>query len=330
MGSWSEKAIPLSASNPIEELSRPIPIDGILNIDKPADWTSHDVVARVRRLLQQKRVGHAGTLDPLAIGVLPICLGQATRMVEYLSANGKAYRATIVFGVETTTYDAEGEIVAASDLPPTLDRDAIAAVLPEFLGEIQQVPPIYSALKRQGKPLYALARAGVILELEPRPVRIDVLDIVSWEAPMLVLDIVCGKGTYIRSLAHDLGQRLGSGAHMAGLIRTRVGSFCREDALPLDDLAAAVADGTWKEHLFAADEALLHWSAAILAPTSEQRLRTGQRLHFAASTTAAATEAPQRLLRAYSVDGRFLGILGEREVEEWQPEKVLAITPDDG
>lgn len=161
-------------------------MDGIFSIDKARGMTSHDVVARVRRLTRQKRVGHAGTLDPAAEGVLPICLGQATRVAEYLSDRGKAYRATIHFGVVTDTYDAEGQIVRESSALPTLEQ--IAAALPAFLGEQMQVPPIYSALKRGGRKLYELARAGETIEIEPRPVRIDALTIVDWQPPNLVLE----------------------------------------------------------------------------------------------------------------------------------------------
>jgi tRNA pseudouridine55 synthase len=249
---------------------------GIFNIDKPAGWTSHDVVARVRKLARLKRVGHAGTLDPAAVGVLPVCLGQATRLVEYLSATGKEYRATITFGVETTTYDAEGEIVARRSLPPDLDRAAIEAVLPRFQGTIMQAPPLYSALKRDGRRLYELARAGEQIEVAPRPVRIDLLEIADWQSPTLVLDIACGKGTYIRSLAHDLGEALGCGAHLAALIRTRVGPFTRARSITLDALATAFADDTWRDHLFAPDEAALDLPAVILGPASEKRVRNGQ------------------------------------------------------
>lgn len=304
----------MSASNPPDEGDHPS--DGIIPIDKPAGWTSHDVVARMRRLLRQKRVGHAGTLDPAATGVLPICFGQATRVVEYLSESGKAYRATITFGVETDTYDAEGTIIATHDLPPDLDRAAIEAVLPRFIGDIMQVPPMYSALKRDGQRLYDLARAGVTVDLAPRPVHIASLTIISWSPPDLTLEIECGKGTYIRSLAHDLGAVLGPGAHLKQLVRTRVGPFALARAVSLERLAEALADGSWDRWIYAPDEALLDWRAAILADTNEQRLRHGQMLAFPSITEAAR-------LRAYSVDGRFLGML-ERAGEVWKPAKVFS------
>jgi len=300
-------------------------VDGIFSINKSAGMTSHDVVARVRRLAKQKRVGHAGTLDPAATGVLPVCLGQATRVAEYLSESGKAYRATIRFGVVTDTYDSEGRIVREAPVGG-LTQEQIAAALPGFLGEIEQVPPIYSAIKRGGQRLYALARAGEEVEAEPRPVRIDALDIVSWNSPDLTLDVECGKGTYMRSLAFDLGERLGPGAHLATLVRTRSGPFMLANSITLDELEQALTDGAWSEHFFAADEALLSWRAAIIGAESETALRNGQLLRFPASHPD--SRAPGDLLRAYSADGRFLGVLLWDEAgAAWQPHKVLQVAP---
>lgn len=303
-------------------------MDGIVCIDKELGMTSHDVVARVRRLARQKRVGHAGTLDPAASGVLPVCLGQATRVAEYLSESGKAYRATIRFGVVTDTYDAEGSVVR--EAPVSLTVDEIAAALPAFLGEQMQTPPAYSAIKRGGQPVYKLARAGERVELEPRPVVIYALRIVSWASPDLVLDVECGKGTYIRSLAFDLGERLGPGAHLAALVRTRSGPFTLKQCLTLGKLEQALADGTWRDFLYAPDEALLERRAAILGPENEARMRNGQALRFGLESRPVAVAEPVggELLRAYTTDGRFVGILRwEAEQGIWQPAKVLLSEP---
>lgn len=305
-------------------------MDGIFVINKGEGLTSHDVVARVRRLARQKRVGHAGTLDPAATGVLPVLLGQATRVAEYLSESGKTYRAVVRFGVETNTYDREGEVTRVASVAD-LTLAQIAAALPDFLGEQEQLPPIYSAIKRNGRPLYALARAGEAVVVEPRRVRIDALRVVAWESPDLTLDVECGKGTYIRSLASDLGQRLGPGAHLAALTRTRSGPFTLDQAITLEELERALATDAWRERLFAADEALLDWRAVILGETSETRMRNGLPLRFgerphplASSHTEAGEAAPAR---AYSADGRFLGILlWSDEQEGWQPHKVLPVT----
>jgi len=303
-------------------------MDGILPIKKAAGMTSHDVVARVRRLARQKSVGHAGTLDPAATGVLPICLGQATRVAEYLSESGKAYHATIRFGVETDTYDAEGSIVGQA--PVALAERDIVAALPAFLGEQMQRPPAYSAIKRGGQPVYKLARAGEMVEMEPRPVVIYALRVVSWDAPDLALDVECGKGTYIRSLAHDLGARLGPGAHLAALVRTRSGPFTLDQCLTLEALEVALADGGWRERLYAPDEALLERRAAILGERDEARMRNGQPLRFTARDAGDGWQPPVEgeLLRAYSVDGRFLGILRWNAAgAAWQPHKVLQVAP---
>ncbi|HEX8035505.1 MAG TPA: tRNA pseudouridine(55) synthase TruB [Ktedonobacterales bacterium] len=320
-------------------------LDGIFVIDKAMGMTSHDVVARARRLARQRRVGHAGTLDPAATGVLPVCLGQATRVAEYLSESGKAYRATIRFGAVTDTYDAEGAIIR--EAPVTLREEEIAAALPEFLGEQMQLPPAYSAIKREGQPLYKLARAGQEVTLEPRPIVISALRIVSWSSPDLVLDIECGKGTYIRSLAYDLGERLGPGAHLAALRRTRSGPFTLKQALTLETLEAALAGEGWRDHLYAPDEALLDHRAAILASEYEASMRNGQPLRFAsplppnhvavapaqretAEASGAIPAEDGELLRAYSTDGRFLGIARWNAADAaWQPHKVLHVTPVD-
>jgi tRNA pseudouridine55 synthase len=301
-------------------------MDGIAVINKATGMTSHDVVARVRRLTGQRRVGHAGTLDPMATGVLPVLLGQATRVAEYLSESGKAYRATIRFGIQTTSYDAEGDIIGESPVDLTLER--IERALPDFLGEQDQLPPIYSAIKRGGVPLYARARAGEAIEVAPRRIRIDALRVIAWNPPDLTLDVECGKGTYIRSLAHDLGQELGPGAHLAGLIRTRSGPFTLGQAITLEELGAALADGSWRDIMFATDEALLEWRAAILGEQNCARLRTGQRIQVERYPTA-APPTEDELIRAYSTDGRFLGIMRWSGADEaWRPQKTLAIEPE--
>lgn len=301
----------MSASGPPE-----IP-EGILVINKAAGWTSFDVVARARRLTGQRRTGHAGTLDPAATGVLPVCLGQATRVVEYLGAQGKEYRATIHFGIETDTYDQEGAIVAEHPLPEEMDQAAIAAALPRFTGTVMQVPPMYSALKHNGQRLYDLARAGQEVERPPRPVRIDRLTILAWQPPLLDLEIACGKGTYIRSLAHDLGRVFGCGASLEALQRTRVGPFTLQESITLDDLAR---DG-WAAHLMPADAALAHLRAVTLTVEQGVWLRQGRDLALPESASA-----PDEILRAYLPDSQFLGLLVVTEAGMWHPHKLFAIS----
>ena len=212
---------------------------GLVVVDKPAEWTSHDVVAKLRKIYRQRRVGHAGTLDPDATGVLLVGLGRPTRLLRFLQDTGKAYRATIAFGVSTTTLDASGEIVDRS--PMSIDRADVEDGAQSFLGEIEQLPPMVSAVKIEGRRLHELARRGEEVEREPRRVRIDRLDIEAFEPgpyPTATALVECSSGTYVRSLAADLGMRLGGVAHLAALRRLRVGSFTLEEAHTLDEIEA--------------------------------------------------------------------------------------------
>jgi tRNA pseudouridine55 synthase len=220
-------------------------LDGVLVVAKPSGPTSHDVVGLVRRLSSTRRVGHGGTLDPFASGVLPVFLGHATRVVEYHLGDRKAYRATICFGASSTTDDLEGELTPAAGPAPT--REAGEAALPGLTGPISQRPPAYSAVKVAGRRAYAMARAGETVELAERSVTIHALDLLSWdgtdpERPVAVVDVVCSAGTYVRALARDLGERLGSAAYLGALTRTASGPFTLEAALPLDAIRAAAAE----------------------------------------------------------------------------------------
>jgi tRNA pseudouridine55 synthase len=221
-------------------------LDGILVIDKPIGPTSHDIVGLVRRLAATKRVGHGGTLDPFASGVLPVFLGRATRIVEFHLADRKAYRATVCFGASSTTDDLEGEMTPAAG--PAPDRARFEAALPDFTGTISQRPPAYSAIKVGGRRAYAVARAGGTLEMKTREVVIEELTLVSWddsepERPIAIIDVVCSAGTYIRALARDLGERLGSAAYLGALRRTAAGAFTEADAIQLDRVREAAAEG---------------------------------------------------------------------------------------
>lgn len=219
------------------------PADGVLNLLKPPGMTSHDVVAFVRRTLGVKKVGHTGTLDPGVAGVLPVCVGRATRLAEYIAGADKAYRAEITFGAATDTQDSFGEVVAEADASH-LTRGDIAYALTRFHGPIEQVPPMVSAVKVGGRRLYELAREGVEVQREPRQVfihRLQLLDFRPGPRPVAYVDVVCSKGTYVRTLAHDLGQLLRVGAHLSYLVRTRSGQFRLADAATLEELAAGKA-----------------------------------------------------------------------------------------
>jgi len=296
-------------------------MDGILNINKTTGMTSHDVVASIRRLLKQKRVGHAGTLDPAASGVLPICIGKGTRVAEYLSESGKAYRAEIVFGVETDTYDSEGAIVRTASVAD-LTRTQIEQALQRFTGQQMQLPPRYSAIKLQGQPAYKLARAGEDITLEPRPITIYRLEVIDWLAPRLTLAVECSKGTYIRSLAHDIGEQLGCGAYLAALVRTRSGPFSLAESITLEQLAGAVAEDNGQRaarFLYPLDIALQQYPALRLDDVTVERVLHGNTFTYDEHTDA-------DLARVYDSAGRFLAIAswdGQRDL--WQPRKVFLL-----
>ncbi|MGH2496179.1 MAG: tRNA pseudouridine(55) synthase TruB [Ktedonobacteraceae bacterium] len=295
-------------------------MDGILNINKPTGITSHDVVAKVRKLLKQRRVGHAGTLDPAASGVLPICAGQATRVAEYLSESGKAYQATIVFGAVTDTYDSEGTILRTASTQD-LTRSKIETLLPNFLGEQLQVPPRYSAIKLQGQPAYKRARAGEEMVMEARPITIYQLEVIDWQPPTLTLAIECSKGTYIRSLAYDLGEQAGCGAYLGGLVRTRSGPFPLSESITLEQLAEAAAQGTVERFLHPADKAIEHYPALVLDEYMSERVRHGNAFEVEGEPDAMSEKS---LARVYDNKGQFVAIAEWiMEQQKWQPTKVF-------
>jgi tRNA pseudouridine55 synthase len=294
---------------------------GILNVDKPPGLTSHDVVDAVRRISGQRKVGHAGTLDPMATGVLLVCLGKATRVAEYLMAGRKRYRATIALGTSTDTYDAEGEVVSSGGATDFARAD-VEAALQHFVGRIEQVPPMYSALKHHGQPLHKLARRGQVVERQPRLVEIDEITLLGWTPPSLTIEVACSKGTYIRSLAHDLGQRLGNGAHLAALVRLASGRFRLEDSVSLERLEEAFQHGQEQAYLLPLDEALLDCPAMIVGAADARRIARGQ--PFSGEPPQSGSVEPT-LYRAYGPDGDFLAlVVYQFAAGRWQPKKVFA------
>ena len=290
-------------------------MNGVLNIDKPAGMTSHDVVARVRRIAHLKRVGHAGTLDPDATGVLLVCLGAATRISDFLADEGKQYQATLALGVTTTTEDASGEVLTKSDASHLTEAD-LAAVLPRFLGDVSQIPPMVSAVHHEGRRLYELAREGITVERAARTIRIAALvmaDFMPGKVVTATLDIACGKGTYIRTLCADLGAVLGVGGHMATLRRTRVGAFGVEAATPLDALTEENLPG-----LLVSPADALGSFPAHHADTEEdvEAIRHGRVL-----SSALAPDTVARILDAQGV----LIALGRADGEQLHPFKVFAL-----
>ncbi len=246
---------------------------GFLNVNKPRGWTSRRVVDHVQQLVKPNKVGHAGTLDPLATGVLLVCVGPATRLVPLVHELSKSYRAEFRLGWTSSTDDIEGEIVEVAGAP-VIEREQIEQVLPEFLGTVLQVPPAYSAVKVGGKRAHKLARQGTFPVLTPRPVQIDAIDIVTFSSPTLVLDITCGSGTYIRSLGRDLGQRLGCGGVMSSLIRTRLGSLTSAEGISPDELDKL----NWRSRLMTPLEVLPHLPRCEVDAAGLHRIQRGQRI----------------------------------------------------
>ncbi|MGB3790070.1 MAG: tRNA pseudouridine(55) synthase TruB [Phormidesmis sp.] len=252
-------------------------IHGFINLNKPAGWTSHDCVARTRKLLNTKKIGHGGTLDPLATGVLPLAVGRATRLLQYLPG-GKAYRAVVRFGLTTTTDDLEGDI-AEQRGATGLEKATVEAALCQFIGEIEQIPPMYSAIQVEGRRLYDLARSGKTVDVPRRRVTIEQLESRSWKAgaqPELTVDVTCGAGTYIRSLARDLGEAVGTGATLAGLMRTCSSGFGIDQSISLEALEGAIAQGTFSP--VSAGQAMAHLAAIALPPDLARRWQLGQKL----------------------------------------------------
>lgn len=249
-------------------------VEGILAVDKPRGWTSHDVVARVRRLTGVRRAGHAGTLDPLATGVLLLCLGRATRVVSHLTGLEKEYRTRLRLGVATDTFDAEGQVVFRSERVPT-DPDSVRVALEAFRGQIEQVPPMFSAVKVGGKRLYELARRGEVVDRAPRRVTVHAIEMEGLSGPDLDLRVVCSKGTYIRSMAEDLGKVLGCGAHVLTLRRTRVGAFLETSCRTLEQIAEDFGGGEISRSLLPTERALDHLPGVTLGDEGVRRFCSG-------------------------------------------------------
>ncbi len=295
-------------------------INGILNVDKPKGATSMDVVRRIKRASRQKRVGHGGTLDPIATGVIPICMGQATRMMEYVVDGAKTYRGVVELGVETDTYDAMGETVREAD-PSGVTAARVEAALAPFQGEVMQVPPMYSALKMKGKRLYDLARAGIEVEREARPVNVYGVRLLDYTPPNATVEVSCGRGFYMRSLAHDLGRALGCGGRLKELARLRSGPFSVEDAASLEEAEERFLDGGWAALVHPPDAVVQHLEAITVDKPVEAMIGQGRPLPTGPGVPASD---PGERRRVYGADGRFIGILAYNASEaHWQPEKVF-------
>ncbi len=289
-------------------------ISGVIVIDKPIGMTSHDVVQVVRKGTNIRRAGHTGTLDPRASGVLVVLVGPAVRLSEYVSASDKRYQAVIQLGTSTDTYDADGRVLATTSVD--ISEKQFDDVLQSFVGQIEQVPPPYSSVKVKGRHAYDMARSGEEVDLEPRTINVYSLELLEWAPPEAVIDVYCSSGTYVRSLAHDLGEKLGCGAHLIGLRRTKSGRFTLRDAVPVRKLREAFENDTWQSYIIPAAEALSDWPAIELTAEQLDIVRHGRRIP--------AEGDVGNMARAISEDGELIGLLElDPETQEWQPKKVF-------
>jgi tRNA pseudouridine55 synthase len=294
-------------------------ISGALVVDKPVGMTSHDVVQAIRNGTGLRRAGHTGTLDPRASGVLVILVGPAVRLSEYVSASDKRYQAIIRLGGSTDTFDAEGMVTPTKD-PVNVTEAQFEEALKTFVGEIEQTPPPYSAVKVQGRKAYEMAREGEEVELAPRKITVHHLEVLEWTPPEVVIDVHCSSGTYVRSLANDLGVMLGCGAYLVGLRRTKSGRFSLRDSVPLRKLQEAFTAGNWYQYLIPAAEALGDWPAVELNPDEVEGVRHGHRVKVVGEPT-------ETKVRGVSTQGELVALMeitiNEDGSREWQPKKVF-------
>lgn len=295
--------------------SGPNRLHGYLVIDKPAGWTSHDVVGRVRRMTGERKVGHAGTLDPAATGVLPVAIGSATRSLEFLAESSKTYIAEITFGITTDSYDGDGVVQSVSPIDGVSEELLIDA-LQSFEGAIEQIPPMHSAIKIGGKRLYELARKGEEIERSPRAVTIHQNALLSWDAPVATICIDCSKGTYVRSIAQDLGEHFGCGAYLSNLVRVRSGPFGLQDAWTIQELESIDLPGSWETTAVHPDAGGLTLDAIII--DAQQAIDWGH------GKLVDALDEHGGWVRVYDENGTWLGIgQGQPESFSWQPHKVV-------
>lgn len=292
-------------------------ISGALVVDKPTGMTSHDVVQAVRNGTGIRRAGHTGTLDPRASGVLVVLLGPAVRLSEFISASDKRYQAIIRLGASTDTFDADGKFTRKSEAPVDVTESQFEEALKKFVGHIQQTPPPYSAVKVQGRKAYEMAREGEEVDLAPRTIDVYHLEVLEWAPPEVVIDVHCSSGTYVRSLANDLGNVLGCGGYLVGLRRTKSGRFSLRDATPLRKLQEAFRDGTWSQYLIPAAEALGDWPSLELDPDQVDAIKHGHRV-------PAAQDAKPGMVRAVSMAGELVALMElDEEARQWKPRKVF-------
>lgn len=302
-------------------------MDGIINIYKERGYTSHDVVAKARGILRIKKIGHTGTLDPDAEGVLPICIGKATKAADLLTNKDKRYLATVSLGVTTTTEDASGEILETK--PVSATKEEILDVVNSFIGSYMQVPPMYSAIKVKGKKLYELARQGIVIERKSREITIHECQVTDFISPdEFVIDVKCSKGTYIRTLCSDIGEKLGCGAHMKTLVRTQVGDFDISDSITLSELESLKKADKVQTCLVETDKLFLHLPELHVKASANKYLYNGNQLREDMITQEVSIDFHKKV-RVYDADNVFIGIYNINQLENsiyFIPEKIFLST----
>ncbi|NHN28335.1 tRNA pseudouridine(55) synthase TruB [Paenibacillus agricola] len=303
-------------------------LEGILPVWKPQGFTSHDVVAKIRGILRIKRIGHTGTLDPQVTGVLPLCIGRATRLVEYIQELPKEYEATLKIGIATDTEDAGGQIIDQVD-KVQLTSEQVSEAIHAFVGDIDQVPPMYSAVKVDGKRLYELARQGIEIERKSRTVTIYEIEILNMELtlahPEIRFRVRCSKGTYIRTLCVDIGRKLGFPSVMSHLVRTSTGSIEQKQCLTIEQIEQLHKQGLLIDQLIPVEKALAHMQSVHLNEAQTRKALIGQKLSFEIDNHSLSAAHAQQLVTAYSADSRFLGIFQwDKDALELQPVKVFS------
>lgn len=306
-------------------------VDGIINIDKPLGYSSNKALQKVKYLLQAQKAGHTGALDPLASGVLPLCFGQATKISSYLLDSDKRYQATLQLGSVTNTGDKEGEIIRSVDVLPFSD-DVLEQLIKRFLGKQTQIPPMHSAVKHEGQPLYKLARKGHEIERKAREIQIYELAIIEYSHPFLTIDVKCSKGTYIRTLAEDMGEALGCGAHLAALRRTEAGPFNLDSAFTIEEVTEAIERQAMEEVLLPADLALQCYQSIYLTMEQHEDIKFGRQILLTEKQFSELNFVPETSHakhRIYSSEGTFLGLgdihWDERDFEQLflRPKKMF-------
>ncbi len=300
-------------------------ISGVINVYKEPGYTSHDVVAKLRGILKQKKIGHMGTLDPDAVGVLPVCLGKATKLCNILSEKDKTYIATLLLGMETNTQDTTGEVTkqASKEQMETLTEEKVFDTAKSFIGDYEQIPPMFSAIKIGGQKLYNLARRGEVIERPARHCKILDLTVTNMNLPRVDMHVTCSKGTYIRTLCHDIGEKLGVGGCMEHLVRSKVERFKVEDSITLSQIEEYRDKGTLEEYIVPVDEMLDGFSKCIVSDNAGKLVYNGN-IFTSGNTLLKMNHEDGQTVRVYTHDGKFIGLYmfhGDKQI--YKPVKIF-------